>query len=123
MLLTGYGGAVQEGSMNLRIHFQMDVALLRQHLVVLLDLFLDPIGEWVANDGVGQVGDVLLRQPLDLDLVRVVVERLGVLADEFEQTIQSESVEMRNVEMSGFVGLDESLLARDQVLELHWTHV
>ena len=101
----------------------MDVALLRQHLVVPLDLFLDPVGESVADDGVGQVGDVLLRQPLDLDLVRVVVERLGVLADELEQTIQSESVEVRNVEVSGFVGLDESLLARDQVLKLYWTHV
>ena len=109
--------------MDLRIHFQMDVALIRQHLVVLLDLFLDPVGESVANNGVGQVSDVLLRQPLDLDLVRVVVERLGVLADEFEQTIKSESVELWNVEVSRFVGFDESLLARDQVFELYWTHV
>ena len=109
--------------MDFGIHFQMDVALLRQHLVVLLDLLLDPVGESVANDGVGQVGDVLLRQPLDLDLVRVVVERLGMLADEFEQTIQSKSVEIRNVEVSGLVGLDESLLTRDQIFKLNYKRI
>ena len=71
---------------HLRIHLHHQVPLLGHVFIPVLDLLFDPRAEGLAENRVCHVGNPLLRQLLDLALVRVILEGLVVLPDELVET-------------------------------------
>ena len=77
------------------------------HLLVAVAVGLhDPLGEGLADDGVGDVADELARQPAPVLLVGQVVEYLGVLTDLLEDVLDGELPVHRHVEVAHAVALD-----------------
>ena len=118
MVLTGHGGAGFERGGHFWVDRDVEAAFDLQLVVPLFDLLLDPAGEGVAQDGVPDVGDPLLRELLHLDRLGEVRPGLLVRVHELVQLLHRERLVLRDLEVLGIRRLDEFSLSGDQVLQL-----
>ena len=105
-VLTGDGGAGVEGGGDLRVELDHEVALLGHLGVARLDLRLHPRGEGVAEHGVRDVADPLLRQLPGLFPVRVVTVGRGVLVEEVGEPRHRERLVLGHLQVAALVVLE-----------------
>ena len=77
MILTTNSCRVGEGLVNVRIHINKKVFGHSQRLISIVDLVLDPVSEWLTNNGSSHVTYPLFWQPLHLFMIlRIVLKTL-----------------------------------------------
>ena len=114
--LTGDVGAGGELGRHLGVHGDHDLLLLGHDGVPILDLFLDPLLEAGTDDGRAHVHDPLLRDLLDVGLVRQVVVDLRLRAGEGEDVLQAQAFVLWNMNILDLVVVDPALLAAGRPL-------
>ena len=120
-LLTGDGGAGEEGLVHLRVHVDPELVLLHELLVILLNLLVDPVAEDVAQDRVRHIADPILGEPVHFLLDGKVGESVWVVADEVVDLLDRQRLVPRDLQVPVLVTPEELLPPGDQVLHLHHT--
>ena len=106
MELTADVDAVLECSIDVWVHLDVEVLFLGHDGVAICYLLSDPIGEGVANHGIGDIAQPRSRNLENVSLVWDVARSVLVLVDLLEDLLHPETVVLRDVEDFYIVALD-----------------
>ena len=110
-------GALAESVRDRGVERDEEGALDGDLVVPLLDLLVDPLGEVLAHDAVGDVGEVLLGQLVDLLLAGEEGHDLLEVSDVGEDVLEGEALIVRDVDVLHLLGLEELRTKLGQGLE------
>ena len=106
MELTAYVDASLERTVDVWVHLDVEVLLVSHGGVTICYLLPDPIGEGVANHGIGDIAQPRSRYLENVSLVWDVAWSVLVLVDLLEDLLHPETVVLRDVEDLDIVALD-----------------
>ena len=107
-----------EAAQDLRVDLDGELLLLDKLRVARLDPHLDPVGERLLNQGVGEVDEPLTRQPLELFRVRKVRSGHLVVLRQLEDLLDAKAFVLRHRQVTDAVAVDELSLTLNERLEV-----
>ena len=104
--LTADVDASLERSIYVWVHLDVEVLLVGHGRVAIFYLLLDPIGEGVADYGIGDIAQPCSRNLENVSFIWYVAWSVLVLVDLLKDHLQPETVVLRDVEHLDIVALD-----------------
>ena len=118
-LADGHGRAGLENLFDFWVHVDEQAALLLALVVPLLHDAVHPLLEWIADQGVADVGHVATQQLLDLTRVQwQSLCDLWVVLCELEHVLGRQALELWHIDVLDVLGLDDPPFAGPDVLEV-----
>ena len=107
--LTADGLARLEDLGDFWIHIDHHVLFGLDLVVALPHLRLHPLGEWVANDGIDDIGDVLPRKLLHLPFDGKITSHLRICTGKGLHILNRQALELWHIDVLSLVALDPLL--------------
>ena len=118
MLLTGDGRRLVEDSGDLRIHRDHVVALECDPLVSAVDLSVHPVLEVLTHDSVNDIRQVGSAELLDFFAGRQGPLDISIILGEFEDVLDGETLELRNIYDFDVVAVDDGLDSHGEISQV-----
>ena len=93
----------------LRVHVDHHVLFGLDLVIPLPHLLLDPLGEWVTNDGIDDIGDVLPRKLLHLPFDGKITSHLRISTGKGLHILNRQALELWHIDVLSLVALDPLL--------------
>ena len=123
MGLTADTGTGSEDPCDLRVHMNVEIALLCQPSAALFEYLIDPVLKGLADQRVDQIGDILPMQHLNLILHdRKCLINFAILSSPHQQIYSTEMFELWDVNMFHISTLHQLPLPRHDVSKVPDRH-